>query len=111
LAGSFVFVVAHLGKGNNVLCLRAFLTLDNIKLYTLAFIQVAVAFSYDGVVVDENVPASIALDEAVAFRAIEPLNYTLFTVGHDLELLSSKVIAGYAGVLNQRWNFYSELLF
>jgi len=49
------------------------------KFDPLALFEVTVALSLDGAVVDENVIAILARDEAVAFRAIEPL----YSSGHS----------------------------
>ena len=46
-----------------------------------------VAFSYNGVEMYKYITTSIALDETVAFAAVEPFHNTLFFVRHDLELL------------------------
>jgi hypothetical protein len=73
---------------NDVLCLQAFLALRNVELYALAFFQIAISIANDGVVMDKYIFAFCALNESVAFATIEPLDRTLFFLGHDLELLS-----------------------
>jgi len=70
--------------------LRAFLALNDIELYALAFLQIFVSFTNDSVVMDKNIFAFRALNETKTFGAIEPLNGALFFFRHDLELLSSK---------------------
>jgi hypothetical protein len=71
----------------NVMSLGAFLALHNPKLDALAFFEVFVAFTNDCVEVDENIATGVALDKAIALRAIEPFYGSLF-FSHDLELLS-----------------------
>jgi len=75
-------------EGYDVLRLRAFLTLGDDELNSLSFIQIAVTFTNDRIEVHEDVSTSVTLNEAIAFRAIEPLNSTLFFTRHVLELLS-----------------------
>jgi hypothetical protein len=72
----------------NVLGLRALRTLRNAELDTLAFFKVAVAFTYNGTVVDKNVTTGILLDKAKPFGTIEPLHGACLSIRHDLELLS-----------------------
>jgi len=102
---SLGLVQVRLRKGNNILRLGAFLALDNVKFYTLSFIQIAVAFTDDGVEMDKNITASITFDETVTLRTIEPFDGTLFSSGHDLELLS-QILLNNAGFQIKRWVFY-----
>jgi hypothetical protein len=84
-----VYAIATVLDHNNVLCLRAFLTLRNRELYALAFFQVAVtAIISERAEVDENIRAFCAFNETVTFAAIEPLDCALYSFRHDLELLS-----------------------
>ena len=55
-------------------------TLDDFKFHRRAFLQVTVTVTLDGRVVHENVFATLALDEPVPFRGIEPLDGALFTI-------------------------------
>jgi hypothetical protein len=77
-------------EGDDVLGLRAFLTLHDLELYPLAFGQVAVAFANDRVEMHEDISTGVALDETVSFRTVEPLDGALF-FRHDSELLSTKI--------------------
>lgn len=52
--------------------LGTFRPLDNLELDWISFLQGAVAISKYGRVVNEDVGAIIASDEAVAFRVVEP---------------------------------------
>jgi hypothetical protein len=64
LVCAIVTVLDH----NNVLCLRAFLSLHNFELYALAFFQVAIiAIVSEGAVMHENICAFRASNETVAF--------------------------------------------
>lgn len=47
-------------------CRRAFLALDNFELHLLSFAQRLEAFALDSAVMNEDVIAAVALDEAVA---------------------------------------------
>jgi len=58
----------------NVLSLGVFLALDDGKFYSLTFIEGLIAFAEDSVEVNENISASVALDEAVAFTTLEFVN-------------------------------------
>jgi hypothetical protein len=74
---------------NNILCLRAFLTLCDRELYALAFFQVAVtAIISECAEVHENIRAFCSFNETVAFATIEPFDCALYSFRHGLELLS-----------------------
>lgn len=49
------------------------------EFHLLAFLKIAEAFAFDGGVVDENVRAAFAGDEAVAFFTVEPFDRTDYT--------------------------------
>jgi|SRR5215467_10952151 len=65
-----------------VLGLRAFLALDNFKFDVIAFLKALVAFGFDGAVVDENVRAVIATDEAKTLGVVKPFHFS-FDSRHD----------------------------
>jgi hypothetical protein len=58
-------------------CLGALWSLDNFELHRVPFLQSAVAIASDGGIVNENVWAIIAPDEAISLGIIEPLNSAL----------------------------------
>lgn len=84
-------------EGYYFLGLRAFGTVGNDKLDTLAFFQIAEAFANDRAEMDKHVAAGIALNEAEAFGTVEPLHSALFLISHDLELLSQDVLSSIMG--------------
>ena len=53
-------------------------TADNLEFNGLTLVEGAVAVRLDGGEVDENVLASLALDETKALAGVEPLDCTLF---------------------------------
>ena len=60
-------------KTDYVLGLQSFRTLLDFELNRLAFIQRAVAVRLNGREVNEDIFATLTLDEAVTLRGIEPL--------------------------------------
>jgi hypothetical protein len=66
--------------GNDIGGLVALGTLDDFEFHRRAFLQVTVSVTLDGGVVDENVFATLALDESVAFCGVEPLDGALLSV-------------------------------
>jgi hypothetical protein len=74
-----------------VLSLGSFLTLGHDELNTLAFFQIAKTITDNGAEMDKHIFATFALDEAVAFAAVEPFYGSCNFFGHDLELLSSVI--------------------
>jgi hypothetical protein len=73
--------------------LRAFLPLNNVKLDIIAFFQALVAVDNNGAVMDEDIRAIIAADEAVAFCIVEPFNFA-FVLGHRETFLISALVMG-----------------
>jgi len=57
--------------------LRPFRTLNNLKLHLISFLKRAVPIAGDGGIMNENVWAIIAPDEAIPFGIIEPLDSSL----------------------------------
>ncbi len=55
-------------------------TLDDFEFHRRAFLQVTVSVTLNSGVVDENVFATLALDEPVAFRGVKPLDGALFSI-------------------------------
>ena len=62
----------------NVRSLPSLGALDNVELYSLAFLQTLEATRVDRRVVHEDVLAVLTRDEAEALRVIEPFHGTLF---------------------------------
>ncbi len=62
----------------NLLCLQSLRTLLDDELYGLSFLQAAEAIRLDGREMNENVFATLAADETIALRVIEPLHSSLF---------------------------------
>jgi hypothetical protein len=58
-------------------CLRSFLALNDLELYSIALSQGLEAVSLDGAEVDEDVGPPLARDETVALCIVEPLHVTL----------------------------------
>jgi len=52
------------------------------ELHPVAFVQVAKTIASDGREVDEHIIATFALNEAVAFATVEPLNCTFGSFSH-----------------------------
>ncbi len=105
-----VFVVKIGLESHNFFRLKAFGTLGDTKLHPLALVKTLIAIGNDSVEMDENVLARVALDKAIAFRAVEPLNCTLFFFGHDLELLSKNLLRFHLGSKSKATTFTLELL-
>jgi hypothetical protein len=66
--------------------LRAFHALLNLKFYALAFAEGTEASAIDSGIVDEDIVARCALDEAIAFGIIEPLDGPSFSDVHFVTL-------------------------
>jgi len=62
----------------NVFSLQAFQAADGRKLYALTFVERSYAGGKDSRLLDEDFPASVAEDDSVALRIIEPLDASLF---------------------------------
>jgi hypothetical protein len=60
----------------NVCGLRSFLTLCDLELYLIAFLQALVAFRSDRTVVNKDIGAIVPSDKAIAFGVVKPLNRT-----------------------------------
>jgi hypothetical protein len=69
----------------DVLCLEAFGALYAFELDGLALVQGTITIFLDHGIVNEDILASAALDETIAFGAVKPLNCSLLS--HN-ELLS-----------------------
>ena len=54
--------------------LRALRTVDDLELHCLAFLERTEAVALNGLVVHEDVTASVALDESVTLGVVEPLD-------------------------------------
>jgi hypothetical protein len=63
----------------NVGCLEALGAFTKIELDGLSFIQRAVTVFLDGGIMDEDIFPRRALDEAVSFRSVEPLDCAFFS--------------------------------
>ena len=64
---------------DDVGCLEAFRSLQQIKLHGLTFIQSTIAVFLNGGKVNEHVFSGGPLDEAVSFSPVEPLDCTLLS--------------------------------
>jgi hypothetical protein len=62
----------------NVGSLQALGAADNLEFNGLALVERAIAVRLDGGEMDENVLASLALDETKALAGVKPLDCTLF---------------------------------
>src|SRR5262245_18380199 len=58
----------------NVAGLRALRTVNDLELHRLALLERAETVALNGRVVDEDVGASVALDESIPLRVVEPLD-------------------------------------
>ena len=64
---SFGSILENALNGNYILRGRTLLALDDFELHLLSFAQGLEALAPNGAVVNEDIPAAVALDEAVAF--------------------------------------------
>jgi hypothetical protein len=74
MSARFFLCTSGLLAHNNVGCLRTLRTLLDLEFDLLAFFKIPEAVSLDGRIVNEDVLAALAGDEAVAFATIEPLD-------------------------------------
>src|SRR5436190_14530451 len=65
--------------------LRSFLSLHDLELHCIAFLQALIAFRTNGTVMDEHVRPIVSPDKAVSFGVVKPLDRT-FQVFHVLPL-------------------------
>jgi len=63
-------------------CLQALGSLFNFELDRLTFLKGAKPIRFYGAIVDENIRAAFACEEAVALRRIEPFDRTGHTLCH-----------------------------
>ena len=64
---SYLALYENALNSNYILRSRAFLALDDFELHLLPFAQGLEALAPNGAVVNEDIPAAVTLDEAVAF--------------------------------------------
>lgn len=62
--------------------LRAFLSLNNLKLYIVAFLKTFVAVRLDGAIVNKNIRAIVTANETEALCIVKPFDFT-FNSRHD----------------------------
>ena len=74
--------LAYIGR------LRAFLSLDDLEFNLVALLQALISIARDGAVVDEDIRSTIAPQEAVPLRIIEPLHRAFYAVHFLLSLRS-----------------------
>src|SRR5882762_9683079 len=77
--------------------LRTFRTVDDLELYSLAFLERTEPVALNGRVVHENVTASVTLDEPVALGVVEP-----FDLACDTHRSSSLLAVTRARVIEQK---------
>jgi hypothetical protein len=78
---------------NYVRGLKALGSLNHLELDCRSLLEVAVAVALDGRIVDKNVFTLVALNEAVPFGGIEPLNGSSFSIAtHDFTSTPSSVM-------------------
>jgi hypothetical protein len=75
--GSDVRFISASTQLDYVCSLRPLWTLDNFEFNGVSFVQGFVSLAYDSRVVDKYVWTVPTSDEAIAFRIIEPFDYTL----------------------------------
>lgn len=61
---------------DHLIRLWALLSLDNVELHLVTFLQTFVSINLDGAVVHEDVRAVVPSYESVPFRIIEPFDFT-----------------------------------
>src|SRR3974390_696718 len=61
----------------DVCCLRSLLTLNDLELDGVAFLEALVAGGGDGTIVNEHIGAAIASDESVSLCIVKPLHRSL----------------------------------
>jgi hypothetical protein len=68
--------------------LRSFRPLDNLEFNRIPFIQGLVTLGYDRRVMDKHIRTSIAPDEAITFRIVEPLDraFHVWAQGNEASL-------------------------
>jgi hypothetical protein len=70
--------------------LKALGALDHFEFDGRAFLEIAIAVSLDGGIVDKNVFTLAPLDEAVPLCGIEPLDSSLFSIAAHFYFYSFK---------------------
>ncbi len=71
-------------NNDDVLSLGAFIALGDYEFNLVSLVEVSETVTYDGSEMDENVLTTFSLDEAEAFRAIEPFYGSLDFVSHEI---------------------------
>ena len=59
-----------------LVCLRPLISLDDVELYVVPFLQTFISFSLNCSVVYEHIGTIFPSDESEAFRIVEPLYFT-----------------------------------
>lgn len=67
---------------HDLIGLWTFLTLNNVELDFVAFLEALVSVDLNGAVMDKNIGPIIAPDKAVAFCVIKPLDFA-FVLRHE----------------------------
>lgn len=67
---------------DDLVSLRAFLALNNVEFYFVAFFQAFVAIDLNGAVVYKNVGSIVASDKAVPFCIVKPFDLA-FVLRHE----------------------------
>lgn len=61
---------------HNLIGLGAFLPLNNVEFYFVAFFKAFVSINLDGAVVNKNVRSIVASDKSVPFGVVKPFDFT-----------------------------------
>jgi len=83
IALSLVRVQQNRLKRYYLFCCGSFLALNDGEFHLLSLAEGVEAITLNSAVMDEDITTAIALDEAVAFGIVKPLDRSGFSVGHD----------------------------
>jgi len=76
-------VSSGISQANDCICLRSFLSLNDVELDVIAFFQGFISVQLNRRVMDENIWPVFTSDESVALGVVEPLDLT-FELSHRL---------------------------
>lgn len=79
---------------DNLVSLRALLSLNNVEFYLVAFFEALVSVYLYGAVVYKNVRSIVASDKSVPFRVVKPLHLSLILRHEPYPSLVSRVRLG-----------------
>jgi hypothetical protein len=91
---SFLLAAGYFFKAYDLIGLRAFCALDNVKLDLIAFLEALVAFALDGTVMNKDIGSVVTPEETVSLCIVEPLDCTFVMCQDPNSLMTFQTFRG-----------------